>query len=506
MVSDFDYAFALGTITCGLLEFQQVNYDAVGRKFTLIEALSTTADLLVSSDHATATYTLDLSAFNYALTAKTITIGTRGILTGRASTITSSGNVDFSAGQFNKNTSTLIMTGAGKTIKTANTNGAPYNLQVSGTISTLSSLNVTNNLTIDASKSLTMGTGKTLTVGGNMSVGSGGAMTLQDNLYTVNPLINNGAITQNNKWFNVSSSSATPLTGYGTFDGNLGLNGSLASSYQVQTGLPMGNLYTDRDTQISLDSTRYLRAAPASTEFVGVSVKSYGSESGYLARFDGTSTGPVTYTLVGSPNELYDVWVDHTTRVSVVQASSDGTIQFTYNGPFSSHEFIVSKSSGPPVNLQASFSYSIDGSTVSFIDKSYGGVTEYLWDFGDGTGSTAQNPSHRYTKAGDYTVSLTVYDSKGHSSTAKTTITLELGPDFPIERTPKGWNIWVSDQAIISAPAVAFLAFGIWMLASVRFQPLMPFLSPKLKKILGIILLVVAIYWYGFIDNNWFGG
>ncbi len=43
-------------------------------------------------------------------------------------------------------------------------------------------------------------------------------------------------------------------------------------------------------------------------------------------------------------------------------------------------------------------------------------ATTYLWDFGDGTTSTADNPSHIYNIPGDYTVSLTAYDSLGCST------------------------------------------------------------------------------------------
>ena len=98
-------------------------------------------------------------------------------------------------------------------------------------------------------------------------------------------MVNDGAIIQNGKRLNISGSSTTPLTGYGTFDGNVYLNGSTASSYEIQTGLPMGYLHTDRGTKISISSTQYVRAIPASTEFVNVSIESYGTEAGYAARW-----------------------------------------------------------------------------------------------------------------------------------------------------------------------------------------------------------------------------
>lgn len=41
------------------------------------------------------------------------------------------------------------------------------------------------------------------------------------------------------------------------------------------------------------------------------------------------------------------------------------------------------------------------------------GITSYLWDFGDGSTSTAQNPSHSYITDGIYYVSLTITNSNG---------------------------------------------------------------------------------------------
>ncbi len=46
--------------------------------------------------------------------------------------------------------------------------------------------------------------------------------------------------------------------------------------------------------------------------------------------------------------------------------------------------------------------------TVNFADSSQGYITSWLWDFGDGSTSIEQNPSHTYDTTGSYTVSLTV--------------------------------------------------------------------------------------------------
>jgi PKD repeat protein len=58
--------------------------------------------------------------------------------------------------------------------------------------------------------------------------------------------------------------------------------------------------------------------------------------------------------------------------------------------------------------------------TVAFTDKSTGSPASYLWDFGDKSSpSTVRNPVHKYSKAGKYTVSLTVKNAKGSNSETK---------------------------------------------------------------------------------------
>lgn len=53
---------------------------------------------------------------------------------------------------------------------------------------------------------------------------------------------------------------------------------------------------------------------------------------------------------------------------------------------------------------------------VQFTDKSTGVPTSWLWNFGDKSTSIDKNPVHQYTKAGKYTVSLTVKNELGSNT------------------------------------------------------------------------------------------
>ena len=57
--------------------------------------------------------------------------------------------------------------------------------------------------------------------------------------------------------------------------------------------------------------------------------------------------------------------------------------------------------------------------TVTFTNQS-SDATSYSWNFGDGGTSTLANPSHQYTSAGTYTVTLTAYNACGSDVNTKT--------------------------------------------------------------------------------------
>jgi C1A family cysteine protease len=56
---------------------------------------------------------------------------------------------------------------------------------------------------------------------------------------------------------------------------------------------------------------------------------------------------------------------------------------------------------------------------VTFRDRSLRKPTSWSWDFGDGTTSTEKSPIHTYTKAGTFTVNLTVKNNGGEDFTTK---------------------------------------------------------------------------------------
>ena len=69
----------------------------------------------------------------------------------------------------------------------------------------------------------------------------------------------------------------------------------------------------------------------------------------------------------------------------------------------------------PNVDFTADYPSSCNG-LVNFRDASTGGPFTWSWDFGDGTGSTQQNPQHQYNSNGVYNVKLIATNLIGQDS------------------------------------------------------------------------------------------
>jgi PKD repeat protein len=67
---------------------------------------------------------------------------------------------------------------------------------------------------------------------------------------------------------------------------------------------------------------------------------------------------------------------------------------------------------------------------VSFTDRSVG-ASAWSWDFGDGTGSSAQHPLHVYTEPGTYSVTLVASNASGSATAARPGL-IGVGPPTPV--------------------------------------------------------------------------
>lgn len=136
------------------------------------------------------------------------------------------------------------------------------------------------------------------------------------------------------------------------------------------------------------------------------------------------STAVVThvYTQAGTVTPLLNV-----TDANSLTGSTGAGCTFTVTAPAT----LTVTASGTPTSgtapLLVTFSCTPAGGT--------GGNT-YAWTFGDGTTSTAQNPTHSYTTAGTYSATVKVTDSGGASATSTAiSITVTAPPALSITAT-----------------------------------------------------------------------
>ena len=101
-----------------------------------------------------------------------------------------------------------------------------------------------------------------------------------------------------------------------------------------------------------------------------------------------------------------------------------------------------------------------DNGNVTFTPNAPGAV-QWHWDFGDGSSSDAEAPTHTYAGHNSYTVTLTVMNGDGCSGIS--VVTLQFGPDGISEQVLGGISIMPNPNRghfIIRAPRLGRLAEG----------------------------------------------
>jgi PKD repeat protein len=146
--------------------------------------------------------------------------------------------------------------------------------------------------------------------------------------------------------------------------------------------------------------------APLTVQFTDAST---GSPTSWLWDFGDGGTG-VTRNATHIFSNQGSFVVSLTVSNSCGQATASQTIIVT-SCPVPQASFTADKNSGP-VPL-----------TVQFTDISTGSPTSWSWNFGDGVTSTTRNPSHTFTSAGTYYVTLTVSSACGSSTSDSYVVT-----------------------------------------------------------------------------------
>ncbi len=176
----------------------------------------------------------------------------------------------------------------------------------------------------------------------------------------------------------------------GTYDVTLTVQNSLGSDSVTKLGYvlvdvipPVADFEHDPEAGLS----------PISVQFTDLSTG--GVPASWLWDFGDGNTSTQQ-----NPQHVYTAAGFYTVGLTVSNAYGSDTLQV---------QSAIAVDFIPPVSdFQATPTSGNSPLVVQFTDLSAGGTaTEWVWSFGDGSGSTVQHPSHVYTSQGTYTVRLT---------------------------------------------------------------------------------------------------
>jgi parallel beta-helix repeat protein len=143
---------------------------------------------------------------------------------------------------------------------------------------------------------------------------------------------------------------------------------------------------------------------------VGFTDSSTGSPIAWNWNFgDGTANSTVK-----APTHTYSAAGNYNVSLTVTNAASSNTVKK------SNYIKVTVLTPLPVANFSSNVTSGNAPLNVAFTDKSTGSPTEWNWSYGDGTAnSTVKNPTHKYSAAGNYNVSLTVTNGAGSNTVKK---------------------------------------------------------------------------------------
>lgn len=187
----------------------------------------------------------------------------------------------------------------------------------------------------------------------------------------------------------------------GNYTITLTINGTSQVSHSVSVGAPSVNLTA---------AFGWSPASPTTATAIAFVDQSTGGATSWQWSFgDGTSSS------LQSPVKQYANAGNYTVTLTIFRSGSAS----------SSASHVISIAGVAPAQppVVAAFVFSPNapatGQSIAFTDQSTGTPIFWQWNFGDGTTSTQQNPTHAYATPGSYAVTLVVANSISTSSATR---------------------------------------------------------------------------------------
>lgn len=208
------------------------------------------------------------------------------------------------------------------------------------------------------------------------------------------------------------------------------------------------------DITDALDSVTYEVVISTSG---GLYTINYGNQKCRVTHPDDTKQNITGYTVNGGILQIpFDLTKSDETYEEMFAETYDIKLDLTAEDYFMYVDFAyeileIAVDAGGPYEAEIGESISFQGEAGYIIPEPIENF-DFSWNFGDGTTSTIQNPTHNYNEAGNYTVTLTVTDESGSmaNATAEVTITDDSsGNGQPNGQSDAGLLLFVAIIAII---------------------------------------------------------
>ncbi|HUM71163.1 MAG TPA: PKD domain-containing protein, partial [Chloroflexota bacterium] len=173
------------------------------------------------------------------------------------------------------------------------------------------------------------------------------------------------------------------------------------------------------------------------------------TETGYdYCRVEVSGDGGANWNEIASFDGPHSQWEEITLNASMLDNQANARIRFRFTSDVTvvadgwHVDDIRLRAAGPAcvdyVAPHANFTTSspdVLGEATQFANASTGSELTFTWDFGDGSGSTAANPSHTYAAVGSYTVTLTATNNLG-SDVATAVVEILQAPQASFSALP----------------------------------------------------------------------
>lgn len=207
----------------------------------------------------------------------------------------------------------------------------------------------------------------------------------------------------------------------------------LAPGFYTVSLVAINSLTGQRDTFIA---TNYIHTIPApNTNFTATPAS--GCENNNTIFFTNTSAGAVSYiwdfgdgtsSTLQNPVHSYSAPGNYTVKLIATNGFNCSEIETKTN--------YITIHSKPNASLTSAFSSSCDSTDVFSFSGSGTGVTNWQWNFGDGSVSSQQNPAHVYNSTGSFNVTMIATNNFGCSDTVVQNNYINIGtslvPNFSV--------------------------------------------------------------------------